>query len=178
MTVRSEGPRGYRQLGGNRYRENVGFGYDEFVVGTVIEHRPGRTVTETDNVVITTLTGNCAPIHLDAEYAAGTQWGRTLVCSLATLAIVGGMTVRSTSGLTVANLGWRHITLSAPVFVGDTLTAETRILHKRLCRTRPHLGIVTCRTDGFNQAGECVVSYERSFFVPIDAQATRTHFNY
>jgi itaconyl-CoA hydratase len=171
-------PQGYRRVATNRFRENIGFGYTEFEVGSVIEHRPGRTVTETDNVLMTTLTGNTAPIHLDAHYAAGTPWGRPLVCSLVTVSIIGGMTVRSTSGLTIANLGWKEIRLPAPVFIGDTLTAETEILTKRRSRSRPHLGIVTCRTSGFKQTGDCVLTYERSFFTPIDADAARTQLDY
>lgn len=173
------GPAGYRGAGEGRFREKVGFTYGEFVVGTVIEHRPGRTVTETDNLLMTALTGNTAPIHLDAHYAARTEWGQRLVCSLLTLAIVGGMTVRSTSGLTVANLGWREITLTAPVFIGDTLYAETEITGKRLSASRPGTGIVTCRTTGYKAgedtptgvAGQPVVHYTRSFFVPVDDTA-------
>lgn len=120
----------------------------------MIEHRPGRTITETDNLLMTTLTGNTAPLHLDAHYAAGTEWGQMLVCSLVTLAVVGGMTVRSTSGLTVANLGWRDIELTAPVFIGDTLYAETEIIGKRRSASRPEIGIVTCRTTGYKTTGD------------------------
>lgn len=121
---------------------------------------------------MTTLTGNCAPIHLDAHYSGHTEWGQPLVCSLVTLSIVGGMTVRSTSGLTIANLGWRDIVLEAPVFVGDTLYAETEIIGKRLSRSRPATGIVTCHTSGFKApreraTGERVLHYTRSFLVPI-----------
>ena len=166
-------PAGYRSVGEHRIRESAGFTFDEFVVGTVIEHRPGRTVTETDNVLMTALTGNTAPIHLDAHYAAQTSWGRPLVCSLVTLAIVGGMTVRSTSGLTTANLGWREIELPAPVFIGDTLYAESEITGKRRSVSHPDRGIVTCRTTAFTAADgappadwQQVLHYTRSFFVP------------
>jgi itaconyl-CoA hydratase len=172
------GPLGYRVVAEGRFRENVGFGYEDFTVGTVIEHRPGRTVTEMDNVLITTLTGNTAPIHLDAQYSSKTEWGQPLVCSLVTVSIVAGMTVRSTSGLTVGNLGWREIVLEAPVFVGDTLYAETEITDKRLSNSRPHNGIVTCRTSGFNATGQRVVHYTRSFLVPADAAAVRERTGY
>ncbi len=171
-------PHEYRVLGPGRYRENVGFGYEDFTVGVVIEHRPGRTVTETDNVLMTALTGNEAPIHLDVAYCERTEWGRPLVCSLVTLAIVGAMSVRSTSGLTVANLGWSDITLEAPVFVGDTLYAETEIIAKRLSAGRPQNGIVTCRTSGFTAAGTRVLNYARSFLVPADGAAHRDQTGY
>lgn len=176
-------PQGYRLVAEGRYRENVGFGYEDFVVGTVIEHRPGRTVTEMDNVLMSALTGNTAPIHLDRYYSSKTEWGEPLVCSLVTLSIVGGMTVRGTSGLTVGNLGWRDIVLEAPVFVGDTLYAETEITSKRLSASRPHNGIVTCRTSGFKATGEKatgvrVLHYTRSFLVPVDAAVVRTATDY
>jgi itaconyl-CoA hydratase len=174
----SADPLGYRAVAEGRFREIVGFGYEDFMVGTIIEHRPGRTVTEMDNVLMCTLTGNSAPIHLDAHYCSKTEWGRTLMCSLVTLAIIGGMTVRSTSGLTVGNLGWREIVLEAPVFVGDTLYAETEIIDKRLSRSRPHNGIVTCRTSGLNAVGRRVMHYTRSFLVPTDTTTIRDQTGY
>jgi itaconyl-CoA hydratase len=177
VTIKSE-PQGYRAVGENRYRENVGFGFDDFVIGQVIEHRPGRTVTEMDNVLFSALSGNTAPIHTDYAFSAKSEWGQPLVCSLATLTIVGGMTVRSTSGLTVGNLGWTDIRLEHPVFIGDTLYAESEILGKRLSRSRPHNGIVTCRTNGYNQDGARVVSYERTFLVPADPEEIRARANY
>ncbi|MFI6200603.1 MaoC family dehydratase [Streptomyces phaeochromogenes] len=133
----SQPPQGYRQVGEDRFRENVGCGYHDFAVGRVIEHRPGRTVTELDNVLMSTLTGNAAPIHTDAQFNSATEWARPLVCTIVTLGIVGGMTVRSTSGLTVGNLGMDDIRLEHPVFVGDTLYAETEILHGGCRRAAP-----------------------------------------
>jgi len=121
---------------------------------------------------------DCAPIHLDAHYSSKTEWGRPLVCSLVALSIVGGMTVRSTSGLTIANLGWCDIVLEAPVFVGDTLHAETEITEKRLSRSRSDNGIVTCRTTGLKASGERVLHYTRSFLVPTDAAAVRDETGY
>jgi itaconyl-CoA hydratase len=104
------------------------------------------------------------------------------VCSLVTLSIVGAMTVRSTSGLTVGNLGWNQIVLEAPVFVGDTLYAETEITAKRLSASRPHNGIVTCRTSGFkatdDEHQQRVLHYTRSFLVPVDAAAIRAATGY
>src|SRR4030088_2320992 len=108
-------------IGEQRYREVLGFLYEEFTVGDVIEHRPGRTITEMDNVLMSMLSMNDAPLHIDAAYCATLQWGRPRVSSVLTLSIVGGMTARSTSGRALANLGWDHIRLPNPVFPGDTL---------------------------------------------------------
>ncbi|GAB2592301.1 MaoC family dehydratase [Streptomyces capparidis] len=159
-------PFGYRRTGERRFREVVGFAYEEFTVGHVIEHRPGRTVTEMDNVLMSMLHMNAAPLHIDAAYSERSAWGRPVVSSLVTLAIVGGMTARSTSGRTLANLGWENIRLTCPVFAGDTLYAETEILAKRLSASRPGEGVVTCRTRGVKSTGETVLTYERSFLVP------------
>ena len=167
-------PRGYEQIGEQRYREVVGFHYEEFTVGDVIEHRPGRTVTEMDNVLMSTLSMNDAPLHIDAAYCETLPWKRPLVSSLVTLSIVGGMTARSTSGKALANLGWDHIRLPHPVFPGDTLYAESEVLDKRLSRSRPGEGIVTCRTTGTKSTGEVVLVYERSFLVPCRTPAPKT----
>lgn len=160
------GPSGYRRIGENRYRETIGFHYEDFVVGTVFEHRPGRTVTETDNVLMSMLSMNISPLHIDGAYTARTQWGQPLVSSLVTLSIVGGMAVRSTSGRATANLGWDRIRMTAPVFVGDTLYAESEITAKRLSASRPGEGIVSCRTAGRKASGEVVLTFDRSFLVP------------
>lgn len=171
-------PQGYRRVAEGRIRENVGFGYDDFVTALVIEHRPGRTVTETDNLMGTALFGNVAPVHTDAHYSAQTQWGRPLVCSGVTLSIVAGMTVRSTSGLTVANLSLDQVRFEHPVFVGDTLYAETEIMSRRISKSRPQNGIVTCRTSGLNQDGERVAVFTRTFLVPTDPGPVRSATNY
>jgi itaconyl-CoA hydratase len=183
QTPRSSGvsgdlPQGYRLIAEGRIRENVGLGYSELPVGLVIEHRPGRTVTETDNLLGTALTGNAAPLHTDANFSSKTQWGRILVCGGVTLNLVAGMTVRSTSGLTVANLALDDVRFEAPVFVGDTLYAETEVLSRRLSKRRPENGIVTCRTSGHNQAGTRVLVFTRTFLVPTDPDTVRAATNY
>lgn len=159
-------PVGYQRVGEHRFREVVGFCYEDLLVGTVIEHRPGRTVTEMDNVLMSMLSMNAAPLHIDSAYCEKGPWGRPLVSSLVTLSIVGGMAARSTSGKTLANLGWDRIRLPAPVFVGDTLYSESEITGKRLSKSRPGEGIAHCRTTGTNAAGEVVLTFERSFLVP------------
>ncbi|WUI01365.1 MaoC family dehydratase [Spirillospora sp. NBC_00431] len=157
---------GYDLTGENRHRERVGFYYEEFEPGAVFEHRPGRTVTEMDNVLMSTMAMNQSPLHIDAVFCEDTEWGRPLVSSLVTLSIVTGMSVRSTSGSGIANLGWDSIRLVGPVFVGDTLYAESEILTKRLSRSRANQGIIKVRTIGVNQKRETVLVSERSFMVP------------
>ncbi|MGW1174810.1 MaoC family dehydratase [Kitasatospora sp. NPDC002543] len=171
-------PPGYREISTHRVREVVGPGYHDLTEGLVIEHRPGRTITDTDNTLITALSGNTAPIHLDAHYAAQTPWRRILVCSGVTLTYVAGMTVRGTSGLTLANLGLDDVRFEHPVFVGDTLYAETEVIGRRLSKSRPGEGIVTCRTTGLSQDNERVVGFTRTFLVPTDPAAARGPAHY
>ncbi|MDH6130251.1 MaoC family dehydratase [Kitasatospora sp. GP82] len=169
---------GFRQIGENRHREVVGAGLGELPAGTVIEHRPKRTVTELDHAMTLALTGNPAPVHSDAEYCRTAGHGQPLVCGIVSLGIVIGMTVRATSGLTSANLALDNVRFTAPVFVGDTLSATTEILQSRRSASRPEHGIVTCRITGHNQRGESVVTAERTFFVPADAQPVRDATDY
>ncbi|MEU9148527.1 MaoC family dehydratase [Streptomyces sp. NPDC048349] len=165
-------------MGEERIRENVGLAYDDFTPGLVIEHRPGRTVTETDNLMGTALTGNAAPIHTDAHYSRQTQWGRILVCGGVTLNLVAGMSVRSISGLTSANLALDRVRFHAPVHVGDTLYAQTKILTRRPSDSRPGNGLITCHTTGHNQNGTCVLAFTRTFLIPLDADAVRNATDY
>ena len=111
----------YRRVGDNRWRESVGLYYEDFEPDVVIEHRPGRTILDADNVWFTTLTMNQHPLHFDAQFARHTEWRQPLVNSCLTLAMVTGMSVPSTSRNAVSNLGWDKIRLTAPVFVGDTI---------------------------------------------------------
>jgi itaconyl-CoA hydratase len=128
-------------------------------------HRPGRTLSEADNTWFTLLTMNTHPIHFDAEYAKRTEFGKPLVVSTLTLAVLVGMSVADTSRNAVANLGWKEIKLPKPVFAGDTLYAESTVLDKRESKSRPDEGIVTIRTLGRNQHGEVVCEFERTFLV-------------
>jgi itaconyl-CoA hydratase len=141
--------------------------YDELEVGAVFRSRFGRTVLEADNVWFTLLTLNTNPIHFDAQYAATTEWGRPLVDSTFTLALVTGLSVTDVSEQAV-NLGWREVRLPAPVFAGDTIRAETEVLEKRESKSRPGRGIVTVRTRGLNQGDEVVIEFERTIMVPLD----------
>jgi len=155
-----------REVGENRYREDYGRYYEDFEVGDVYEHRPSRTVTQNDNIWFTLLTMNTHPLHFDDEYGKDTEFGECLVNSTLTLSIVTGMSVSDVSYKTVANLGWNDIRLSNPVFVGDTLSAESEVLDKRESESRPDDGIVTVKTTGFKQTGEEVISFERSMLIP------------
>ncbi|WP_395298458.1 MaoC family dehydratase [Kitasatospora hibisci] len=140
--------------------------YEDFVPGEVVEHRPGRTITMNDNTWSSLLCLNQHPLHIDAVYAEQTRFKRILVSSLVTFGIVNGMTVSSISAKCVANLGWDKVRMTAPVFVGDTLYATTRILTKRESATRPGEGIVTVHTTGLNQDGASVIEFERTILVP------------
>jgi itaconyl-CoA hydratase len=157
---------GAREVGPRRWRETFGRYYEEFEVGDVYEHRPGRTISETDNTWFTLLTMNNHPLHFDAEYAAKSEFGRPLVNSCLTLSIVVGMSVSDVSYKAIGNLGWNDIELTAPVYAGDTLYAESEVLAKRESQSRPTQGIVTVRTRGLNQDRKAVISYERTILVP------------
>ncbi|HEC09899.1 MAG TPA: MaoC family dehydratase [Acidimicrobiales bacterium] len=136
----------------SRPRIHTGKWFEELTPGLVIPHAITRTVTETDNVVFTTMTHNPQPLHLDHEFAAATEFGRPLVNSMFTVALLVGMSVAETThGTTVANLGFDQVVFPAPVFTGDTIHAETEVVDARPSRSRPGAGIVTFEHRAFNQ---------------------------
>jgi len=139
--------------------------FEDFSVGDVYRHPLGRTITDADNVWFTLLTMNTNPNHFDYRFAQQSEFGRPLVNSGLTVAIVLGQSVIDTSQQAFANLGWDNIRLTHPVFIGDTIYSESMVLSLRASKSRPHAGIVKIRTRGLNQDGDVVVSYERSFFV-------------
>ena len=155
-----------KPVGPHRYRESFGRYLEDFKVGDVYEHRPGRTISEADNTWFTLLTMNTHPLHFDAAYAANTEFGRLLVNSCLTLAMVTGMSVSDLSQKAVANLGWDKVRLTAPVFAGDTIYAESEVLEVRESKSRPTQGIVTVRTIGRKADGTAFMSYERAILVP------------
>jgi len=138
--------------------------YDDFEIGMVLQHTPGRTISTTDNTWFTLLTNNNNPIHFDHAYAAQTEFGRPLVNSTLTLAITVGLSVTDISRNAV-NLGWQNITLPAPLYEGDTLYARSEVLHKRESKSRPHMGLVTVKTVGYKQDGTVVIILERTILV-------------
>lgn len=155
----------YIALENNRYRETSGLYYEDFVAGDIFEHRPGRTITDADNIWMTLLTMNTQPVHFDAVFASRTEWKKMLVDSTLTLALLTGMSVRTVSAKVVANLGWNNVKATHPVFAGDTLYAESTVLSKRESKSRPTQGIVTVRTRGVNQDGVEVMSFERTMLI-------------
>jgi len=144
----------------------AGRSYEQWKVGDHIVHDLHRTVTETDNLLVTTLTHNSQPLHLDAEYAAETEFGRIVVNGLFTFALMVGVSVGDTTlGTLVANLGYDKVTMPKPVFIGDTLRVETEVVELRLSKSRPDAGIVTFRHRAFNQRGEMVCEALRTALV-------------
>jgi len=160
MTQHSE------QIGPNRYRESFGRYFEDFAVGDVYEHRPGRTISEADNVWFTLLTMNRHPLHFDHAYAAKSEFKQPVVNSCLTLSMVVGMSVSDVSQKAIGNLGWNDIKLTTPVFVGDTVYAESEVIAKRESASRPGQGIVTVRTLGKKADGTQFMSFERTVLVP------------
>ena len=170
--------KGIKDLGNNRYRETFGRYFEDFEIGHIYEHRPGRTITQSDNTWFTLLTMNTHPLHFDEEYGKATEFGKTLVNSAFTVAVMVGMSVSDVSQKAIANLGWTDIVLPHPLFVGDTLYAESEVLEKRLSESRENCGIVTVKTTGTNQDGVVVASYKRSALIPTTGNAVDDKTNY
>jgi itaconyl-CoA hydratase len=167
-----------RPLGGQRYRESFGRSFEDFAVGDVYEHRPGRTITQADNTWFTLLTMNTHPLHFDEQYGKASEFGRCLVASPLTVAILVGMSVTDVSQKAIANLGWREIRLPHPVFPGDTLYAESEVLEARESRSRPEAGLVTVRTTGRNQDGTVVCTFERTILVAKRGHSVEDRIGY
>lgn len=167
-----------RKVGEKRYRETFGRYYEDFNVGDTYEHRPGRTVTQTENIWFTLLTMNTHPMHFDEEYARASEFGRCIVCSPFTVALLVGMSVSDVSQKAIANLGWSDIKLTHPVFAGDTLYAESEVLEKRESASRPGAGIVTVKTIGVNQEGAVVCTFVRTMLIAKQGQSVEDKVNY
>ena len=146
--------------------------FEDFEAGDVYEHPIGRTVIEADNIWFTAITMNPNPIHFDHVYAAQTDFGKPLVNSVFTLALVTGLSVSDMSQNAV-NLGWDEVRLPLPVFEGDTLYARSEVLDTRESKSRPHQGIVHFRTEGYNQRGEIVVHFRRTMLVYKEGQVPK-----
>jgi itaconyl-CoA hydratase len=145
---------------------NSGRHFEEFEIGALYRHRPGRTITQADNIWFSLLTMNQHPLHCDEEYGRQSEFGRCIVSSPFTLAVLVGMSVNDVSQKAIANLGWRDIRMTAPVYPGDTLYSESEVIEKRASNSRPEAGIVTVRTSGRNQDGKVVCVFERTILVP------------
>jgi itaconyl-CoA hydratase len=167
-----------KQINEYTFRASYGRYYEDFEVKHIYQHRPGRTITEADNIWFSLLTMNTHPIHFDNEYGKGTEFGRALVASGFTVAVLGGMSVSDVSQKAIANLGWTDIKMLAPLFVGDTLYAESEVLHKRESKSRHNAGIVTIKTWGKNQDGIVVCEYQRTILVPKRGHAVEDKIDY
>ncbi len=147
--------------------------FEEFEVGEVLKHWPGRTISEADDTWFSLLTMNQHPLHIDAHYASQTQHGQRLVVGTLIFSIVVGMSVADISGRAIANLEYEEINHLGPVFHGDTVYAESRILDKRESRTKPDRGIVHVQTHGLNQHGVIVLSLRRRVLIPKRAEGAK-----
>ncbi|GHO81713.1 molybdenum cofactor biosynthesis protein MoeC [Ktedonobacter sp. SOSP1-85] len=139
--------------------------FEDFEIGDIYQHPLGRTVTTTDNMWFSLLTQNTAPIHFDHYYAAQTTFGKPLVDSTFTLALVTGQSVTDISQNVFANLGWDEVRLPHPVFEGDTIYSQSEVLEKRESRSRPDVGIIAVKTTGYNQDGKVVITFKRTLMV-------------
>ncbi|HYX52722.1 MAG TPA: MaoC family dehydratase [Candidatus Limnocylindrales bacterium] len=157
--------------------------FEDFTVGDIYEHWPGRTVLAADNVWFSLLTQNNNPIHFDANYSAGTEFGRPLVEGAFTLALVTGQSVADVSMNALANLGWDEVRTPNPVFEGDTVYSRSEVLETRESKSRPNVGIVRVKTTGYKQDGKVVIEFQRTVMVfkrgqgpkrPTPLRATRS----
>ncbi len=147
-------------------REKFGRWLEEFKVGDIYKHWPGKTIVESDNNLFSLLTMNHHPVHLDKNYCRTQQHKEILVCGPLVISVVIGMTVSEISGKAIANLDYERITHDGPVFIGDTVYAETEILDVKESKTKPDRGIVYVETRAFNQKGERVLTLRRHALVP------------
>jgi|TARA_B110000263_G_scaffold119916_1_gene104340 acyl dehydratase len=167
-----------KKISSGRFRESFGRYFEDFKEGEIYEHRPGRTITQSDNTWFTLLTMNQHPIHFDEEFGKGTEFGKTLVASPFTIALMVGMSVSDVSHKAIANLGWTDILLPHPLFVGDTLYAESEVIKLRESKSRPDDGIVTVKTLGKNQDNILVASFLRSALIPKKGKAVEDKIDY
>lgn len=167
-----------KQVGPQTFRETFGRYFEDFEIGHIYQHRPGRTISEVDNTWFTLLTMNTHPLHFDAEYAKASEFGKLLVNSAFTISLVVGMSVSDVSQKAIANLGWKEIKLPAPVFVGDTLYAESEVLEKRESKSRPSAGIVTVRTWGKKSDGTLVCEFDRNILIPKRGHGVEDRIDY
>ena len=143
--------------------------YEEFEIGALYKHWPGRTITESDDMLFCMLTMNHNPLHIDANYSENTQFKQPLVAGPLVFSIVLGMSVGDVSGKAIANLEFEYVKHVGPTFHGDTIYAETRVLDKKLSTSKPDRGVVTVETLAYNQRGALVLSFKRRVMVPTKA---------
>lgn len=139
--------------------------YEDFEIGDVYEHPVGRTILDADNTWFTLMTMNTNPVHFDYNYSAKTEFGKPLVNSCLTLAILTGESVIDLTQNVFANLGWDEVRMPNPVFDGDTIYSKSEVLETRESKSRPNVGIVQVKTTGYNQKGDVVMEFKRTFMV-------------
>lgn len=149
--------------------------FEDFEVGDIYEHPLGRTIIAADNIWFTLLTQNTNPIHFDHAYAAHTEFGRPLVDSTFTLALVTGQSVMDISQNAMANLGWDEVRLPNPLFEGDTVYSRSEVLEKRESKSRPNVGIVKFKTTGYKQDGSVVIEFKRTVMVYKQGHVPEQH---
>jgi len=149
--------------------------FEDFNVGDIFQHPLGRTVLAADNIWFTLLTQNTNPIHFDQAYAAKTEYGKPLVDSTFTLALVTGQSVADISQNAMANLGWDEVRLPNPLFEGDTVYSRSEVLEKRESKSRPNVGIVRFKTTGFKQDGTVIIEFKRTVMIYKRGHVPSTH---
>ena len=147
-------------------REAFGSWYDDYTVGDIYKHWPGRTVNEYDDTLFSMITMNHAPLHIDEHYMSGSQFGQRLVNGLFVISLVVGMTVREISGKAIANLEYETVKHLGPTFHGDTIYAETEILEKRESKSKNDRGILYVETRAWNQRDETILTLRRRVMIP------------
>lgn len=167
-----------KKISENRFRESFGRHYEEFTIGDIYEHRPGRTITQNENIWFTLLTMNTHPMHFDEEYAKASEFGQCIVCSPFTVALLVGMSVTDVSQKAIANLGWGDIKMTHPLYAGDTLYGESEVMEKRESASRPGAGIVTVKTTGFNQDGKVVCTFVRTMLIAKQGHSVEDKVGY
>ena len=167
-----------KQVGERTYRESFGRYFEDFRVGDIYQHRPGRTITQYDNISFTLLTMNTHPMHFDEQYARHSEFGRCIVCSPLTVALMVGMSVTDVSQKAIANLGWSDIKLVHPLFAGDTLYASSEVTDKRESKSRPGAGLVSVKTIGTNQDGTVVSTFGRTMLIAKRGHSVEDKVNY
>ncbi|MDO8531918.1 MAG: MaoC family dehydratase [Dehalococcoidia bacterium] len=154
-------------------RDRFGRCLEDFTVGDVYKHWPGRTITEADDTFFCMLTMNHHPTHIDHAYSANTQFKKPLVVGTLVYSVVFGLTVPDISGKAIANLEVESLKHTGPTFHGDTLYAETKVVDVKASQSRPDVGVITVDTRGFNQRGETVLTFRRKVMVPRRAPTAK-----
>ncbi|HPH12003.1 MAG TPA: MaoC family dehydratase [Thermotogota bacterium] len=150
-----------------KVKKDFGQFFEDFVVGDIIEHAKTKTILESDNNLFSLITMNHHPLHLDQEFCKKTQYGKILVVGTLVFSLVVGITVVDISGKAIANLDYEFVKHTAPVFIGDTIKAETEVLEKRLSIKKPDRGIVYVETRAYNQKDNLVMTFRRHVLIPI-----------